>query len=79
MTKHRKDLVRRARLLAAASALALAAACATAPTPEEIHDRNWQVAATADAPPAYQVYLNQHPAGIHAERARSRIAELNAQ
>ena len=79
MTKHRKDLVRRARLSAAASALALAAACATAPTPEEIHDRNWQVAATADAPPAYEVYLSQHPDGIHAQQARSRIAQLNAQ
>ena len=79
MTKSTPHIFRRARLVAAVSAIALAAACATGPTPEQIHDRNWQVAITADAPPAYEAYLRQHPAGLYTATAHTRIAELNAQ
>jgi hypothetical protein len=65
--------------MAAVSALALmASACVTGPSPEEIHLRDWQMAARADTPVAYQNYIRIHPGGLYVGMAHARTAELAA-
>ena len=65
--------------LAAVSLLALAAGCVSGPSAEEILDRDWRIASQADAPPAYDTFIRQHPESANAAAARSRIDALRAQ
>ena len=66
----------RAGLIAAVSALALGA-CVTGPSPEEIHQMDWQTAARTDTPQGYQAYLRLYPAGQYAPIASARVDELS--
>src|SRR5689334_22574702 len=67
-------------LAAAVSALALmASACETAPSPEQLHMRDWQMAARADNPVAYSNYIRIYPDGQYVSVAQQRIAELKQQ
>ena len=66
---------RKAGLVAAASALALmASACVIGPTPEEVHSRDWEMAARTDTPQAYGGYLRLYPAGPFAAVAEHMIS-----
>ncbi len=63
--------------LGAASALALlASACVTGPSPEEIHQMDWQAASRMDTPPAYANYMRMYPDGPFVSVARTRMDEL---
>ena len=72
----------RGRLRAGAAATTLAfvlmaslAGCAA--SPEEIHAREWAMAARADTPQAYETYLRLYPGGPYASVAGQRVAELS--
>jgi hypothetical protein len=66
------------RLAAGAASLAVAMALAgCAASPEEIHAREWEMAARTDTPQAYETYLRLYPGGPFAPVAEQRVAELS--